>query len=175
MISIIISIIAETLVCLGAGSILFWTIRLGIGPTPTSGKVRAAVADILPDTVHGDIIELGCGWGHLMPVLQAQYPHTTIQGWERSPLPALFTHWFRKAKVIRKDFFTADLSSAGLVVCYLYPGAMARIEQEIIPRLPPGCWLVSHTFSLPDSEPVRTLKANDMYQTPVYLYQKANT
>ena len=174
MISIIETVIAETLVCLGAGSILFWTVRLGIGPTPTSYKVRVTVSDILPDAVYGDIVELGCGWGHLVPILQAQYPQATIQGWERSPLPALFTRWVRKIEVKTQDFFTADLSNAGLIVCYLYPGAMTRIAQDIVPQLPPGCWIVTHTFSLPGSEPVKSLKANDLYQTPVYLYQKVN-
>ncbi len=174
MISILEPAIAETLACLGAGSILFWTVRLGIGPTPTSYKVRNTISDILPDTVCGEIIELGCGWGHLIPILQAQYPQGTIQGWERSPLPALFTRWVRKVEVKKRDFFTADLSNAGLIVCYLYPGAMTRIAQEILPQLPPGCWIVTHTFSLPGSEPVKILKANDLYQTPVYLYQKTD-
>ena len=173
MISILEPAIAETLACLGAGSILFWTVRLGIGPTPTSYKVRNTISDILPDTVCGEIIELGCGWGHLIPILQAQYPQGTVQGWERSPLPALFTRWVRKVEVKKRDFFTADLSNAGLIVCYLYPGAMTRIAREILPQLPPGCWIVTHTFSLPGSEPVKILKANDLYQTPVYLYQKA--
>ena len=175
MISIIEPVIAETLACLGAGSILFWSIRLGIGPTPTSPKVRATFSDILPDSVCGDIVELGCGWGHLIPILQAQYPQARIQGWERSPLPALFTRWVRKVEVEKRDFFTADLSNAGLIVCYLYPGAMTRIAQEVIPQLPPGCWIVTHTFSLPGSEPVKILKADDLYQTPVYLYQTPDT
>ena len=168
------AIIAETLVCLGAGSILFWTVRLGIGPTPTSYKVRTTVSDILPDAVCGDIVELGCGWGHLVPMLRTQYPQATIQGWERSPLPALFTRWVRKIEVKKQDFFTADLSNAGLIVCYLYPGAMTRIAEEMLPQLPPGCWIVTHTFSLPGIEPVKILRAKDLYQTPVYLYQKVN-
>lgn len=153
------------------GSILFWTLRLGIGPTPTSRKVRAAIRDILPDDVSGHVMELGCGWGHLIPTLREKYPDKKIEAWERSPVPALFTEARYGIDVIRADFFKAAPGKAGLVVCYLYPGAMERVERELIPQMPPGCWLLTHTFSLSGRVPVKTLKANDLYQTPVFLYQ----
>ncbi|MFK0572705.1 hypothetical protein [Endozoicomonas sp.] len=171
MISQTITILLLTLAGLSAGSVLFWTIRLGIGPTPTSGKVRNRIRSCLPEEVSGAIIELGCGWGQLIPLLQEKYPEQRIQAWERSPLPALFTHWFCGIEVKRRDFFEADVKEAGLIICYLFPGAMARIEKEIIPRLPAGCWILTHTFSLPGRVPVKTMKADDLYRTPVYLYQ----
>ena len=153
------------------GSILFWTIRLGIGPTPTSRKVRSTIRDILPDEVPGEIIELGCGWGHLISTLRGKYPEKSIQPLERSPIPAIFTQVCYGVDVKRADFFKAELGSAGLIVCYLFPGAMKRIEEEVIPKLPAGCWILTHTFSLSERTPVKTLKANDLYQTQVYLYQ----
>lgn len=154
-----------------AGSILFWTIRLGIGPTPTSRKVRLAIRKILPSTVSGEIMELGCGWGHLVLILRKTYPERKIRAWERSPIPATFTQVIHGVDVKRKDFFKADFGNAGLVVCYLFPGAMERIEKEIIPGLPKGCWVVTHTFSLSGRKPIQVIKADDLYQTPIYLYQ----
>ncbi|USE39321.1 hypothetical protein [Endozoicomonas sp. SCSIO W0465] len=163
-----ISLIAAGLI---TGSILFWTLRLGIGPTPTSRRVRTAIRDVLPDDVPGDIVELGCGWGHLIPTLREKYPDGKIKVWERSPIPALFTQTCYGIDVKRADFFQADLGNAGLIVCYLYPGAMERVEQELLPQLPTGCWLITHTFSLSGRKPVQAIKADDLYKTPIYLYQ----
>ncbi|KEI71820.1 hypothetical protein GV64_14695 [Endozoicomonas elysicola] len=154
-----------------AGSIIFWSLKLGIGPTPTSSKVRSSIRRIIPDDVSGEIIELGCGWGHLIPILREKYPSKKIHAWERSPIPAIFTQGVYRIEVKRDDFFKANFEKAGFIICYLFPGAMERVEKEIIPQLPPGCWILTHTFSLSKRVPVKTLKANDLYQTQVYLYQ----
>ncbi len=160
------------LAAFATGSILFWSIRLGIGPVPTTKAVRTALADCLPGEVNGDIIELGCGWGQLLPLLQRRFPNHNLLAYERSPLPALFSGLTRGVAVKREDFFTGDFSRAGLVVCYLFPGAMERIEQEILPQLPDGCWIVTHTFRLPGRQPQQVVTASDLYQTPIYRYQK---
>ncbi|WP_257295230.1 hypothetical protein [Endozoicomonas sp. YOMI1] len=130
-----------------------------------------AIRDILPDNVSGHVMELGCGWGHLIPTLREKYPDKQIKAWERSPIPAIYTQVVYGIEVKRKDFFAADFSNAELVVCYLFPGAMRRFATEIIPELPKGCWVVTHTFSLSGREPVQVIKADDLYKTPVYLYR----
>ncbi len=116
-------------------------------------------------------MELGAGWGHLIPTLREKYPDKKIEVWERSPIPAIYTQFVYGIEVKRKDFFEADFSNAKLIVCYLFPDAMKRIETEIMPELPKGCWVVTHTFSLSGSKPVQVIKARDLYKTPVYLYQ----
>lgn len=116
-------------------------------------------------------MELGCGWGHLIPTLREKYTDKKIEVWERSPIPAIFTQAIYGIDVKRRDFFEADFRNTELIVCYLFPGAMKRIESEIIPKLTKGCWIVTHTFSLPNRTPVQVIKADDLYRTPVYLYQ----
>ncbi len=116
-------------------------------------------------------MELGCGWGHLIPMLREKYPDNKIEFWERSPIPATFTRVVYGIDVKRKDFFDANFSNAELIICYLFPGAMKRIETDIIPQLPKGCWVLTHTFSLSGRKPVQVIKADDLYKTPVYLYQ----
>ena len=160
------------LAALAGGSVLFWTIHLGIGPVPTSKAVITVMDSCLPKEVAGDVIELGCGWGQLLPLLHRHYPNHHLLAYERSPLPALFSQLTRGVTVKRADFFAGDFTRAGLVVCYLFPAAMKRIEQEILPQLPHGCWIVTHTFRLPGQQPLHTIKARDLYQTPVYLYRK---
>ena len=153
-------------------SLLYWSIRLGIGPMPSAPKVLAAVQQLLPEHLDGDIIELGCGWGHLIERLQQHYPHHLITGYEQSPVPYFYTSArYPAARIYRMDFFQANYQQAGLVVCYLFPDAMKRFQNEILPHLPNGCWILSHTFSLPGLLPIHVINANDFYQTPIYLYQ----
>ncbi|WP_419834822.1 hypothetical protein [Endozoicomonas atrinae] len=130
-----------------------------------------AIIDILPSNLSGNVMELGCGWGHLIPMLREKYPDNKIEFWERSPIPATFTRVVYGIDVKRKDFFDANFSNAELIICYLFPGAMKRIETDIIPQLPKGCWVLTHTFSLSGRKPVQVIKADDLYKTPVYLYQ----
>lgn len=171
--SVTLSLIILLGIALITGSLIFWTLRLGIGPTPSSAKVMAALSDILPDSVQGDVVELGCGWGQLLPLLQKQYPQNRLIAYERSPVPFYFCRcFFPRTTIHKKDFFQTDLSGAGLIICYLYPGAMTRLSKEIMPQLPDHCLILTHTFSLPDAPLVRTLKANDLYKTPIFLFSK---
>lgn len=153
-------------------SLLYWTIRLGIGPLPTSGKVSQTLYQHLPDEVHGQIIELGCGWGHLIKKLKQKYPDRTVIGYERSPIPCWVTSRFYRTPVRRADFFDADLSEAGLLVCYLYPQAMQRIREELLPKVPSGCIIITHTFALQGLKPETISRSDDLYGTPVYCYLK---
>ncbi|WP_299726539.1 hypothetical protein [uncultured Endozoicomonas sp.] len=167
----LLAIIVVLIASLVAGSLLFWTLRLGIGPVPTSPSVQKTILEILPDHLTGDAVELGCGWGQLLNLLQVKYPTQTIYGYERSPIPAMFSQLTTGACIKKQDFFNGDFQQTGLILCYLYPGAMEKIEQKLIPELPSGCWIVTHTFSLRKRHPVNVMKSNDIYQTPVYLYR----
>ena len=112
-------------------SLIYWTLALGIGPTPSSARVINAISKCLPETIDGDVIELGCGWGHLLPSLKNRYPENPLIGYERSPVPCHYSRWrLRQMSIRNEDLFQADVSKAGLLVCYLYPGAMDRIAQR---------------------------------------------
>lgn len=159
-------------------SLIHWSLRLGITPTPSAPRVRQALARILPKSIQGEIHELGCGWGTLLPLLQNTYPEpgNRILAHERSPLPWCFSRlmaflFYPAITVTRHDLFKTDLSGAGLIVCYLYPKAMTRLASQFKENLPPGCWIISHTFRLPGWLPVKTVTAGDLYKTPVYLYR----
>ncbi|HLM43981.1 MAG TPA: SAM-dependent methyltransferase, partial [Myxococcaceae bacterium] len=68
-------------------------------------------------------------------------------------------------------FFRASLSEASAVVCYLYPGAMSRLAPKLTQELAPGTRILSHTFALRGWKPLRTLAVDDLYRTPIYLYE----
>ncbi|MBA2369564.1 MAG: methyltransferase [Candidatus Protochlamydia sp.] len=149
----------------------------GITPTPTSTKVKKLVLKILPSEVKGKIVELGSGWGHLTLSLARHYPDNVIEAYEISPIPYSISYilnlWkqFSNLKLIKKDFFKISLDGCGLIVCYLYPGAMEKLKVKFEKELAPGTFIVSHTFAIPGWVPLKLMHANDLYHTPVYLYQ----
>ena len=133
---------------------------------PTSRKVRKALWNVLP-SCDGPIYDLGSGWGHLLILLAKKYPHAKIVEYETSWVPYLVskvvTLPFPTITVRRKDFFGEDLSGAGLLVCYLYPGAMKKLKDIEVP-------LITHTFALPGREPLKVNEASDLYRTKIYLF-----
>ena len=157
-------------------SIVFWSLRLGITPTPTSRKVRRTMEALLPESVDGRIYELGCGWGTLLLMLGRRFPNHLITGYEQSTIPYLVA-WaltIRKAniRVVKQNFFTIQLQDPGLITCYLFPEAMQQMEGYLKRQLSDNCTVISHTFRLPGWESIKEIKANDLYRTSVFVYKK---
>lgn len=157
-------------------SLVWSTFRYGISPMPTSPKVKNILLKELPETFTGTIYELGSGWGTLAFSLAEKYPQAQVIGYEISLVPYLFArfrNFLNPQKNLffkRLDFIKCDLSGAQFYVCYLYPGAMAKLSDKLSREAPPGSFLASHTFALPGQKPVRTIAIHDLYHTPIYFY-----
>jgi hypothetical protein len=48
---------------------------------------------------------------------------------------------------------------------------MTRLAPRLSTELAPGTRILSHTFALRGWKPLRTLVVDDLYRTPVYLYE----
>lgn len=160
-----------------AASIVLYTLRTGIGPSPSPRSVREVLLAEVPDDFRGVVMELGSGWGHLLLPLARRCPRATIIGYELSPIPFLITRLrvrifgLRSVQLRRKDFFDESLREATLVVCYLHPGAMDRLARKLADELAPNALILSSTFALPGWEPLRIQRAADLYRTPIYTYR----
>ena len=165
---------------LGAVAVmLVYTLITGISPVPTTSRVRATMLALMPAHLSGLIFELGSGWGALAFALARRYPDARIVAFELSPVPWLVSR-LRQAvmpapnlRIHRADFMAASLQGASAVVCYLYPGAMERLEPKFAAELAPGTPVVSNTFALPGWRPAAVRRAGDLYASPVYLYYVA--
>ncbi len=164
-------------IALGAISVIVYTLRYGISPMPTSPRVRRELLRFLPDDPGGPVAELGAGWGTLAFPLARRWPERTVTAYEISPVPWLFLRCrqvvrpCRNLRIVRRDFFAADLRGTGLVVCYLYPSAMLHLQAKFEAELPPGAAVLTHTFAVPGWAPEKVIRACDLYRTPVYLYR----
>lgn len=155
-----------------------YSYRYGITPTPTSAKVQQKLFAILPELESCEIAELGSGWGTLSFALARHFPRCQIRSYEISPFPFLVSNMvahclaYSNLNIERKDFFHVSLSDISLVVCYLYPGAMQKLKIKFEKELSLHAYIVSHTFAIPGWKPIRLVYADDLYHTPIYLYQK---
>jgi hypothetical protein len=161
----------------GMLSIVFHTLKTGISPMPTSGKVRRQMLSLLPEEFEGTLLELGSGWGTLAFALADHCPRARVVAFELSPLPHAFSRLRQRLaprpnlQFVREDFFRTSFAEASAVVCYLYPGAMSRLGPKLLQELAPGTRILSHTFALRGWKPLRTLAVDDLYRTPIYLYE----
>lgn len=158
-------------------SIVIWTVRNGISPMPTSPIATRCLLEALPEGIEGTIIEVGSGWGTLLFSLAEKLPKCKVVGYENSPIPYFFSklrHFvfpWKNIEIHRADFFQESLNDANLVVCYLYPGAMAKLKRKFEKELKPSAWVISNTFAVPGWEPHRTVLVNDLFNTKIYIYR----
>jgi|694.fasta_scaffold57634_4 hypothetical protein len=159
-------------------SIVFWTIRNGISPMPSSIKVKKILfSQALPIQVKGPILELGSAWGSLAIPLAKRYPKTRVIGYETSPIPywisrlLAFLLQLKNLTLVKQDFFEADFGNAALILCYLYPGAMKKLKLKFEKELMPGTIIISHTFAIPSWQAETILTVPDLYQTKIYIYK----
>ncbi|MCH9613205.1 MAG: hypothetical protein SP1CHLAM54_02020 [Chlamydiia bacterium] len=132
---------------------------------PTNLKARKALRKHLPTSIKGAAYELGSGFGSVLPLLKKRYQN--VVGFETSPVPYLFSRVLHK-NVHREDFFDVDLSDAGLVYCYLFPGAMKRLKEKFLEELRPGTHIFSNAFSMPQWTPTAIYPIEDIYHSNLY-------
>jgi hypothetical protein len=155
-------------------SLVYYSVRNGISPMPTSPKAIKALMSLLPSEVHGVIYELGSGWGTLAIPLAKKYPNNAVIGFETSPIPywvsKSISFYYRNLTILKHDFYKVPLADAGLIVCYLHPKAMDKLQAKFEKELRSGVCIISNTFAIPHWKPEKVLEVNDLYRTRIYLY-----
>ncbi len=124
----------------------------------------------------GIIIEAGSGWGLLSLKLAKALPNCTIIGLENSTAPFLFSKLLniifkqKNLTFVRRDLYTWDYQNADMIVCYLYPGGMEKLEKIFKNKSNSIKYLISNTFALPGCRAAEKTPADDLYRSPVYVY-----
>ena len=143
----------------------------------SSPKATRRMVALSTASAHGHIVDLGSGWGTLALAAARANPHKTVIGYELSPIPLYFSKLLkllfaqRNLHFKRLDFFTLAFKADTLYLCYLYPGAMQRLQSKIEnSAVKPE--LISNTFALPGYSEDKRVTLRDLYATPLYLYRK---
>lgn len=154
-------------------SIVYASWRNGISPMPASAPVRRTVVhelNRLPDV--RTIVDAGSGWGTLSQSIIDQCPGKRVVGIENSLIPLRISRLLARGKVsfIRGNLYVYDYKDTDLVICYLYPGAMKRLDTIFRERLTSGSRIMSICFALPGWEAERITTCKDVYRTKIYIY-----
>ncbi len=158
-------------------SIVYSTISLGISPMPSSNKAYLAMMQLADETGTGTIVDMGSGWGNFVIRIAKRYPQRQIVGYELSYLPWLTSTLIKKAFALnnltlhRQNFYQADFSNVSVLICYLFPEAMAKISEKLRREKSGVNFLISNNFALPSWQPSKTIQLNDFYKSPVYFYK----
>jgi SAM-dependent methyltransferase len=141
----------------------------------STSRVRiTAFLDAVPMEAGQLLVDIGCGDGRVLRQVGRKYGVRTV-GYELNLLAYI------KAKVLcfgrkniqinLRNFWTADLSEADVVFCYLFPDVMNDLAAKLKSDLKPGAVVVSSNFDLPGFMPERILRpGNSLHNDPIYIY-----
>lgn len=163
-------------VLLIALSIIWTTLQTGISPMMSSSKACQAMLTAIELPRNGPLVDLGSGWGTLVVAVARNYPQQQVIGYELSWFPWListvrkYSLGLDNLTLYRKDFNTAELRNASILFCYLFPEGMVTVQKKLHRERFSELLIVSNTFALPACQPTQVIRLNDLYQTPIYLY-----
>jgi len=151
----------------------------GISPVSSSWTSRKAILRLTDRNQKGTINELGAGRGALAFPLARRCKTAEVVAYELSPAPWLFMKIWKflfgpsNLTILRRNFLKANLSSSALVVCYLYPQAMAKLSIKLKKELLSNVTIISNTFELPSWSPSLVEPLEDVMCTQVLVYKVA--
>ena len=171
-----------------AGSLLLlklsYAILTAIALPSTQGALyvstpRSRIAEILqavPMQKGQLLIDLGCGDGRVLRMADSRYNIRAV-GFELNFLAYLKARLqclgHGNITVRMKNFRKADLSSADVIFCYLFPDVMKDLAEKFQKELKPGALIVSCNFALPGFVAERVLRPGRSGSTndPVFIYR----
>lgn len=115
-------------------------------------------------------VELGCGDGRV--VRAAARRGARVVGYEVNPLLWLIAalkniHYYPRVRVRFGNFWQYNLHEADVVMVFLIPRLMGRLETKIRTEMKPKSRLISYVFTLPRGRPVAVQKPWVVYRLPL--------
>jgi SAM-dependent methyltransferase len=137
---------------------------------PTPGRALEGLAAVLGAPGPAVVLDAGCGAGHGLQALAAQWPAARLHGVEWSRPLARLARWrCRQADVRRADMWAQDWGGFDLVYLFQRPESMPRAAAKATAQMRPGSWLVSLEFAVPGWTPQACLQHPG--ERPVWVYR----
>jgi SAM-dependent methyltransferase len=141
----------------------------------TSKKTAQKMVELAAIHPGKTIYDLGCGVGAILfEVAKNSSGDVKCFGYDLVR-PAI---WFARIKnfflkkniqFYSQDFFTANLSDADVIFCYLFPKVIDKIYTEKWAELPTGCRIISHGFPFTSLQPTHVVQVG---KDKIYVYEK---
>jgi len=140
---------------------LYWTRIVGGPWVPTSMQIvnrMMEMAEVSPEDV---VYDLGCGDGRIVLTAAIRYQARAV-GIEIDPLRYLWCQFLvtilgqrKRIRIIFGNLFNKDLREADVVMCYLMPDALQKLEKKLKQELRSGTRVVSNRFTFPTLDKIR--------------------
>ena len=151
------------------------SLKIGISPMPTNKKTSYKILEILKNEKQEKIYELGSGFGSLAIFLATNLPNKKVIAYEVSIIPWLVSIILKRLlktdnlHIYRKDFLFENLND-GVLVCYLFPKGMEKLEDKIFDDTI-NTTIISNTFAFRNIKQRETLVVNDFLKTLIFIYR----
>ena len=134
-----------------------------------------AFLDAVPMRAGQLLVDIGCGDGRVLRKVRTRYGVRGV-GYELNLLAyvkaRILCFGLKDIQIKWRNFWTADLSDADVVFCYLFPDVMRDLAAKLKSDLKPGAVVVSCNFHLPGFIPDRILRpGNSLHNDPIYVYR----
>lgn len=134
----------------------------------TNKKIAKAIVRLAKISKKDTVFDLGCGDGTAL--MQCSLMGARGVGIEIDPARVLVARlrvlMGGKKKLIeikRGDFFKEDISGATVVVLYLVPATLARLEEKFRKELMPGTRIITYIYPLTYFKKVGQDKARNLF------------
>ncbi len=123
----------------------------------------------------GDVlIDLGCGDGRVLKMAAKRYGVCAI-GYELNPMAYMkarvYSIFSKNVQIRFANFHNADISTADVVFCYLFPDVLPKLSQKLVNELKPGAIFVTCNFPLKGIEANTIIKPEgSLHSDPIYIY-----
>lgn len=136
---------------------------------------RSDVVDLvkrLPVTAKDIVIDLGCGNGRVLFVIE-RLTGATVRGYEMEGWPFWYAKIKRmvlgsKVKFVSGSFFNHNWSDSTIIYAYLLPFLLPKVWEKFKSECAPGTRLVSRDFLVPGVAPTQEWKTPSNHTMRVY-------
>lgn len=137
---------------------------------PTDAAALSGLGRRIPLPERARVLDAGCGLGHGLVALRAEFPHACTEGVERSRLLSWGARWrCRQSRIACADMWDLDWGDYQAVYLFQRPETMARAWQKARDEMQPGAWLISLEFEVPGA--VAHLRLDHAGHRPLFVYR----
>ncbi len=167
---------------LGIWGVFLLVTSRGFSTAPTVASTGAAKKALLTDIgarltrakKTQTVMDLGSGYGTLLIPLARQFPQHHFIGYEWGFVAYCICKirciGIKNITLYRRDFFTADISNANIIVLFLIPFLMKRMEQKCQAEARTKTIIYANRFKFPTWQPNREIALTDSFNH-IYIYE----